>query len=255
LSNNSNQQRVAFSSIQQNVGNVVIIKTGSTFPALAEKKGDFEDWIIAGMEIDRQETIVVDVTRHSTFPDYPNIAGIVITGSHAMVTERQPWSERTAKWLRAVVDRRIPVLGICYGHQLLADALDGTAGNNPNGREFGTINVHLNATAKQDPLLSTLPEIIQVHVSHTQSVLCLPPDAQVLASSKMDKHQAFVIRNCAWGVQFHPEFDAEILREYIKTYQHVLREQGSDPEDLLQNCQDTPYGSLLLQRFREIIQK
>jgi GMP synthase (glutamine-hydrolysing) len=236
------------------VDKVVIIKTGSTFPALAEKKGDFEDWIIAEMEIDREDTIVVNVTNHSPFPDYHDIAGIVITGSHAMVTEHHAWSERTATWLRTVVKRRIPVLGICYGHQLLADALDGTAGNNPNGREFGTINVHLNAAAKQDPLLSPLPEIIQVHVSHTQSVLRLPTDAQVLATSKMDKHQAFVIRNCAWGVQFHPEFDAEIVREYIKIYQQVLREQGSNPEDLLQHCQDTPYGSLLLQRFREIIQ-
>lgn len=235
------------------MGNVVIIKTGSTFPALAAKKGDFEDWIIAGMEINREDTIVVNVTKHSPFPDYLDIAGVVITGSHAMVTEHHAWSERTATWLRTVVHRSIPVLGICYGHQLLAYALGGTIGNNPNGREFGTVDVYLNAAAQQDPLLSTLPEIIQVHVSHTQSVLRLPPDAHVLASSKMDQHQAFVFGNCAWGVQFHPEFDAEIVRECIKTEQQVLREQGSDPEDLLQNCQDTPYGALLLQRFREII--
>jgi GMP synthase (glutamine-hydrolysing) len=235
------------------VGKVVIIKTGSTFPALAAKKGDFEDWIIAGMEIGREDTIVVNVTNHSPFPDYHNIAGIIITGSHAMVTEHHAWSERTATWLRTVVNRRIPVLGICYGHQLLAYAFGGTAGNNPNGREFGTVKVHLNAAAKKDPLLGILPNMIEVHVSHTQSVLRLPSDAQVLASSEMDAHQAVVFGNCVWGVQFHPEFDAEILREYIKTYQQFLREQGSDPERLQQNCQDTPYGSLLLQRFREII--
>jgi GMP synthase (glutamine-hydrolysing) len=235
------------------VGKVVIIKTGSTFPALASKKGDFEDWIIAGMEIDRKDTTVINVTNHPSFPDYHDITGIVITGSHAMVTEHHAWSECTAIWLRTVVNRRIPVLGICYGHQLLAHAFGGTAGNNPNGREFGTVKVHLNAAAKKDPLLGILPVMIEVHVSHTQSVLRLPSDAQVLASSETDEHQAFVFGNCVWGVQFHPEFDAEILREYIKTNQQVLQEQGSDPELLLQNCQDTPYGSLLLQRFHEII--
>jgi len=237
------------------MGKVVIIKTGSTFPTLASKKGDFEDWIIAGMEIDRKDTVVVDATNHSPFPDYHDIAGIVITGSHAMVTEHHAWGERTARWLRAVIERRIPVLGICYGHQLLTYISGGTVGNNPNGREFGTIKVHLNAAAKNDPLLGILPDIIEVYVSHTQSVLRLPPDAQALASSEMDDHQAFVIGSCVWGVQFHPEFDAEILREYIKTYQHVLREQGSDPEGLLQNCKETPYGSLLLKRFHEIIYK
>ena len=62
-----------------NMGKVVIIKTGSTFPALAAKKGDFEDWIIAGMEVDRKNTIVVNVTNHSPFLDYHFIAKHYLT--------------------------------------------------------------------------------------------------------------------------------------------------------------------------------
>ena len=60
-----------------------------------------------------------------------------------MVSEREPWSERAAEWLREVAQRGIPLLGICYGHQLLAHALGGRVGANPQGREIGTVEVGL----------------------------------------------------------------------------------------------------------------
>src|SRR5512143_3057996 len=124
---------------------VIIVKMGSTLPALISKKGDFEDWILSGMEIGKEASLVVDVGKDSLFPSFVEISGIVITGSHAMVTEHQDWSERTALWLVKAVEHEIPILGICYGHQLLAYALGGEVGDNPHGREFGTVEVHLDA--------------------------------------------------------------------------------------------------------------
>jgi len=155
--------------------------------------------------------------------------------------------------LKKAIENEIPILGICYGHQLLAYAAGGKVGNNPRGMEVGTVDVHLNENAKTDPLFKGLPDSIQVHVSHAQSILILPPNSRVLASNPMEPHHAFTMGDCVWGIQFHPEFDAEITRAYIQEHREKLMKDGHDPERLISMCIDTPYGSALLQRFVDIV--
>jgi len=234
---------------------LLIIKTGDTLPELNSKRGDFEDWILAGMQLRREEVIIADVPRGAELPGYNTISGIAITGSHTMITDHYDWSERTAEWLRGAVERSIPVLGICYGHQLLAYALGGVVGNNPNGREYGSTEVQLTPEAKDDPLFHGFPNPLKVQESHTQSVRILPPGATVLASGIMDHHQAFVVRENAWGVQFHPEFDAEIVRTYIRKNYNVLVKEGQNPELLIEVCSDDGFGKKLLKRFTELVKK
>ena len=118
--------------------NIVTIKTGDSIPSLVARRGDFEDWIIAGMGYSHPSAIVVSVYKGETPPDFDLIDGIVITGSHEQVTDRADWSERTASWLVKAVKREIPILGICFGHQLLAYALGGKVDYMPGGPEFGT---------------------------------------------------------------------------------------------------------------------
>lgn len=231
---------------------ILIIKTGCTLPALAARKGDFEDWVLAGLRVDPQRVSIADVQAGQSLPAYQAVAGVVITGSHAMVTDRHEWNERAARWLVGAVEQRLPVLGICYGHQLLAHALGGQVAKNPAGRECGVVAVHLNQAAQTDALLGGLPNPIYVHVSHEQTVLKLPANATLLASSDRDRHQAFVIEGCAWGVQFHPEFDAEINIAYINDDRQELLAEGQDPERLIATCRDTPYGSEILQRFARL---
>ena len=195
------------------------------------------------------EARVIDVPSARELPAVDGAAGVMVTGSHTMVTERQPWSERAAEWLRVAVERRVPVLGICYGHQLLAHAHGGEVGDNPRGREFGTVQVELEEAGRADELLGELPPVFPAHQGHTQSVLRLPRGAVRLAANHRDANQAFRIGACAWGVQFHPEFDAEIIREYVDHYRGLLAAEGQDPGKLGDSARDVPFGTELLRRF------
>ena len=232
---------------------ILIIKTGSTFPSIKESRGDFEDWIIAGMEIEREKFLIRDVSNGESLPDYEKISGIVITGSHANVTEHHDWSERTAEWLPGAVKKEIPLLGICYGHQLLAHAMGGEVGDNPNGLEFGTVEAHLAEIAQKDRLFSFLPAKVHLQATHTQSIIKLPPGAKLLASTSMDANHAFRIGHCAWGIQFHPEFDADIVKRYIEILRDYLQAKRLQPDELIENCFETPFGKRFLKRFAKVV--
>jgi GMP synthase (glutamine-hydrolysing) len=231
---------------------LLVVKCGSTLPALREARGDYEDWILAGMGVARDEARVAAVAEGEDLPAPQEIAAVVLTGSSAMVSERAPWSERTAAWLRGAVAGGLPVLGICYGHQLLAHALGGRVARNPRGREIGCVDVETLPAARGDALLGALPERLCVHATHVESVLELPAGARLLAASQQDAHQAFAIAKRVWGVQFHPEFDAGVIRGYLEARRELLAREGLDAEALLARVRESDDGRALLRRFAVI---
>ncbi|WP_375176516.1 glutamine amidotransferase [Marinobacter mobilis] len=233
---------------------IAILKTGSTYPALSERYGDFEDWFqaaLAGNDSNRLDIHTIHVAEGDEPGDPGQWDGVIVTGSPALVSERAPWSEVTAQWLAMAVKAGRPVLGVCYGHQLLAHALGGKVGYHPDGRESGTFLVRLNGKAASDPLMSGLPECFPAQLTHLQSVLELPPGATLLASSDHEPHQAFRYGDHVWGVQFHPEFSAEVMRAYLEVQTPALQKEGLDPQALINAVTATPDAGSLLPRFAE----
>jgi GMP synthase (glutamine-hydrolysing) len=228
---------------------LLIIKTGGKIASLAGVPGDYEDWIATGLGEIAWPVQVVDVQQGEVLPDPSQVAAIVVTGSASMVSERAAWVERSAAWLREALAAQLPLLGICFGHQLLAYALGGEVGYNPRGVEVGTATIRLFAEAQHDPLFRGMPPTFPAQVSHRQSVLRLPEGARLLGESDKEPHQAFAWGSHAWGIQFHPEFDAPIIRFFIESYRQRLCDEGDSVERLLAAVKDSPHSASLLRRF------
>lgn len=233
---------------------LAIIKVGDTFERLRERRGDFEHWIAAGLGDTSLPIVVLDPRRGDALPAPAALSGAIVTGSHAMVSHREAWSERTGAWLAQLVGQGTPVLGICFGHQLLADALGGEAGNHPVGMEIGTVQVELRPEAADDPLADGLPQRFDAHVVHRQSALRLPEGAVRLAGNDFEPTQAFRIGESAWGLQFHPEFDDDIMRGYVEHLAEPLRAEGADPAALREQVRPTAAAGSLLGRFARIVE-
>jgi len=232
---------------------ILIVKTGSAMPSLALRRGDFEHYVAAGLGLPLEACTVVVPFLGEVLPPASLYSGIVLTGSNAMVTEQLDWSVTTQNWLSTALASGTRVLGICYGHQLLAEALGGSAGWNPNGLEVGTVSVSLTEAGRRDPLFSSLPDDLLVQCYHKQSVLHLPDGASILCHNNHDAVQGFVWGDLAWGIQFHPEFDDDIMHSYLEADRVELRAEGLNPESLLQECRESSHGFTLLRNFFRLI--
>lgn len=213
------------------------------------RHGGFPHWIRVAGGLRPDEAVVVDVEAGAVLPSREGFAGTIITGSGAMVTDRAEWSERSAAWLHDAAHAGMPLLGICYGHQLLAHALGGEVGNHPQGREMGTVEVELHAPAGDDALFGVLPNQFHAQATHQQTVLRAPEGATVLARSVHDACQAFRWGDRAWGVQFHPEFSATHMRGYVQARHVALQREGLCPKTIAGDVRATPQARRVLSRF------
>ena len=209
----------------------------------------FPHWIRVAAGLASDDAVVINVEQGEPLPERAGFAGTIVTGSAAMVTDRHDWSERSAQWLREAADAGMPLLGICYGHQLLAHALGGEVGDNPAGREMGTIALELEAAAAADVLFAGLPSSFPAQATHLQSVLRLPGGAVPLARSAHDACHAFRWGDAAWGVQFHPEFSTTHMRGYIDARHDALLREGRDPGRLAADVAAAPQARQVLRRF------
>lgn len=189
----------------------------------------------------------IDARADAPLPDPAFGSCVIVTGSAASVTERAAWMLRAEEYLRQAVAHGQPVLGICFGHQLLAKALGGDVERNPNGREIGTIKVTL--LNPDDPLFAGLPGVIEVNATHVDSVTRLPEGAEVLASTDLEPRAAFRSGEWAYGVQFHPEIDGDVMRGYLEAREQIIRDEGLPFEQIAQGAKDAPHGSTLLRNF------
>jgi len=194
---------------------------------------------------------IIDVTVDEPLPRPEDVAGAIITGSAAMVTDRATWSERTAGWIRNAMDDALPLFGICYGHQLMAHALGGCVDYLPGGREIGTEVISLSPDVGDDRATAGLPSSFRAHTTHEQSVMEIPAGAMVLASSERDPHHWLRYGPNALSTQFHPEFSADVMRAYIRRKHADMEREGCDVRRVFAAVAATPLARRLLWQFAD----
>jgi GMP synthase (glutamine-hydrolysing) len=230
---------------------LLVVLTGTTVPVVKERHGDFDAHFRAGIgQAWTGDFVTIDArTMESPLPALGSVAGVVVSGSSSSVTERAPWMLRLEGWLRDAVARETPLLGVCFGHQILAQALGGEVRKNPRGRRIGTHSVRRHATAVDDPILQGLPDEFHANLSHQDHVGLAPAGVQPLITADHDTLHAFAAGRFATGVQFHPEFHDDIMRGYITTRRQILEGEGLDPDALHGAVRDAPHARSVLGNF------
>ncbi|EPJ9484424.1 glutamine amidotransferase-related protein, partial [Serratia marcescens] len=136
---------------------LLVMQTGDAPQAIRQELANFEGMFLQQGNIDAERAHIVHLPAGERPLPPAAYCGVVITGSPAMVTEQLPWSEEAAEWLRQAMAIKLPLFGVCYGHQLLAYALGGEVGYHPQGMEVGTLEIELLPAAAEDRRLTLLP--------------------------------------------------------------------------------------------------
>ena len=187
-------------------------------PGIAEVKslyGQASDWVqkVLRSYRDLEVRVVKGYEMEELDPNDDN--AWIITGSAHSVYDDFPWIDHLRSKLKEAKETRIPVLGICFGHQLIADTFGGEVELNKKGWEIGSCRVNLLQASESCSLFSSFSDSIDVYQSHQDVVTRIPEDATLLAENDMGI-QSFVYDNIFYGVQFHPEFTKDVMEKYLK---------------------------------------
>jgi GMP synthase (glutamine-hydrolysing) len=168
-------------------------------------------------------------------PDPASYDALVVLGGAMGANDDSDhaWLGPTKQRIREHAAEGVPVLGICLGHQLAAVALGGTVERNPRGQQFGLFQVGWYPDAHLDSLMSSVATPRRGVQWNDDIVTELPPGAVPLARTPEGELQVARFAPTVWGVQNHPEVDAEILRPWAADDREVHLARGLDPDAVL----------------------
>ncbi|MAN45234.1 MAG: type 1 glutamine amidotransferase [Alphaproteobacteria bacterium] len=189
---------------------LTIIETGLV-PEMIRQ--DFEDYpamfrrLIGAADPDLQYETVSVITGEE-LPEVAGLDAVLITGSPAGVYDSDPWIAPLMQFIREAAGAGVPQVGICFGHQVMAEALGGKVIKSPKGWGIGRHTYEMKACP--DWIGEACPASISVPVSHQDQVVALPPGASVLAASEFTPYAAIDYGALpAMSFQCHPEFNPQ----------------------------------------------
>ncbi|MEM7466242.1 MAG: GMP synthase [Pseudomonadota bacterium] len=170
----------------------------------------------AGVDIEWRNYNLLD----GVFPKSINeVNGFITTGARAGVYDKLPWYLELRKLIRAIDGAKIPLVGICFGHQAIADTLGGEVINSPKGWGIG---VYENETKSATSWMFPLKSSFNVPVCHQDQVVTLPRGSQLLASNPHCENFVVQYSKSSLGVQGHPEFETDFLDTLIERRREFL---------------------------------
>ena len=197
-----------------------ILKPGSTFADMIVRFGDYDAWFVRELEPAGPRTRVHG--PDGALPDLDDADAWIVTGARSSVLDQDERVDGLLAWIREAVEREVPLLGVCYGHQAVAAALGGRVERHPAGWEIGTVEVELTEEGRTDPLFEGFPPRFQVQTTHEDQVVALPPGAVLLARNDHSPCQALALGESCRTVQFHPEVGRAIAEDFVDRRRPLL---------------------------------
>jgi len=186
---------------------LTILQVGETPKPMRDRFERFEPlfetmFAKAGADFAFETVAIVD---GAPFPDPENVEGVIITGSAAGVYDQTPWMDPLRHFIRTAYEASTPMLGVCFGHQIMADALGGDVRKSEKGWGIGRHVYRRDATLGP---LAHLADTIAIAASHQDQVITPPATARVFLSSDFTPNAGLTYENgAAISLQPHPEFD------------------------------------------------
>jgi len=191
-----------------------ILQAGRVPDELLAEHGDYDgiySKFLAGNGFEFDAYRVVE----GVFPDSVNNAdGWIITGSKYGAYEDLDWIPPLEMFLRDAYAKAVPIVGICFGHQILAQALGGKVEKFNGGWSVGVQNYALDG----------FPEDVKLIAWHQDQVTELPADATVTGSSSFCRYAALAYGDRAYSIQPHPEFEAGFVSDLLEARRETLPE-------------------------------
>lgn len=193
------------------VGNVPdnLLPQFGTYPAMFEQM-----FAEAGAGLDIE---TISIIQGAPLPPLDEVEAVLIPGSVFGVYDDQPWMEPLREFIRHAYAANIPMVGVCFGHQIIADALGGDVGKSEKGWCIGR---HVYDFAQTPGFVGGLGPSIAIAASHQDQVKTPPAEAEVFLASNFTPNAGLIYKNgVTMSVQPHPEFG----RDYVMALAEVRR--------------------------------
>ena len=197
-----------------------ILLVGRASEDLVGKYGTYAEMLIALINSEEQvfEFKTFNILDDEFPKDHLVCDGWIVTGSPHGVYEKHSWIPTVSQLINNVYEASLPIFGVCFGHQLIAQALGGHVEKSEKGWGLG---LHTYQVNNKPDYMSNLLEEVTLNICHQDQVLLTPQGATVYAKSKFCENAGFYIKDKVLTMQAHPEFLVDFTKALLTARRDV----------------------------------